>query len=154
MLRDFEKSPERNASAGMERRTDLRRQVLPCLLVPPQLLLTRSSSSGRPGRRSGRSCIRQDAFGLGTTFVCLENFTDLFADPLYLDPSAAPSSSRRGHRALDGAALLLAVLADRADRAAAALSTLLIWPYAVAPAVAAVLWIFIFHPQVGLLGRG
>ena len=50
-------------------------------------------------------------------------------------------------------ALLLAVMADKRIRGAAAYRTLLIWPYAVAPAVAAVLWLFIFHPSIGMLGR-
>ena len=52
-----------------------------------------------------------------------------------------------------GVALLLAVLADKAIRGADAYRTLLIWPYAVAPAMAAVLWLFLFHPQIGLIGR-
>jgi sn-glycerol 3-phosphate transport system permease protein len=52
-----------------------------------------------------------------------------------------------------GVALFLAVQADKAIRAATAFKTLLIWPYAVAPAVAAVLWLFLFHPQIGIFGR-
>jgi sn-glycerol 3-phosphate transport system permease protein len=52
-----------------------------------------------------------------------------------------------------GTALLLAVMADRRIRGTHVYRTLLMWPYAVAPAVAASLWLFIFHPDIGFLGR-
>jgi sn-glycerol 3-phosphate transport system permease protein len=98
--------------------------------------------------------LRQDAFGIRTTFVGFENFTDLLADPLYLDTvwNTAFFSAAVTALALS-IALLLAVLADRQIRGTAAYRTLLIWPYAIAPAIAAVLWIFLFHPQIGLIGR-
>jgi sn-glycerol 3-phosphate transport system permease protein len=100
------------------------------------------------------SFLRQDAFGISTQFVGLENFEDLFADPLYLQVVRNTLVFSIAVTGLAmGSALLLAVLADRHIRGRGAYRTLLIWPYAVAPAVAAVLYIFLFHPNIGLLGR-
>jgi sn-glycerol 3-phosphate transport system permease protein len=52
-----------------------------------------------------------------------------------------------------GVALVLAICADREIRGRGWYRIMLIWPYAVAPAVAAVLWILLLHPQIGLIGR-
>ena len=102
-----------------------------------------------------QSTLRQDAFGLRTEFVAFENFTDLFTDERYLGAvlNTAFFSAAVAGLAL-GAALFLAVQADKKIRAASLYKTLLIWPYAVAPALAAVLWLFLFHPSIGLIGRG
>ena len=50
-------------------------------------------------------------------------------------------------------ALLLAVMADKPLRGWMLYRTLLIWPYAVAPPVVGVLWIFMLHPSLGVLAR-
>ena len=56
--------------------------------------------------------------------------------------------------ALDAvSAMVLAVAADREIRGRGLYRILLIWPYAIAPAVAAVLWILLLHPQIGFVGR-
>ncbi len=91
---------------------------------------------------------------LQPSFVGLENFQDLFADPLYLQVVRNTLVFSVSVTAIAMAvALLLAVLADRHIRGREVYRTLLIWPYAVAPAVAAVLYIFLFHPNIGLFGR-
>ena len=92
----------------------------------------------------------QDAFGTTTEFVGLENFRALFNDPSYLDSfriTAIFSVLVAGFGL--SFSLLLAVFADRVMRGATVFKTLLIWPYAVAPAIAGVLWLFMFTPTIG-----
>ena len=98
------------------------------------------------------SVLQQDAFGSSTQFVGLENFRSLFADESYLASfkTTAVFSLLVAVIGLS-AALLLAVMADRVVRGAAIYKTLLIWPYAVAPAVAGVLWLFMFAPSIGIV---
>ena len=138
----------------MERRTVFGGRVLPVLLVLPQLVLTFFFFLWPAGQAIFYSLQRQDAFGLRTEFSGLENFADLFNDPLYLQSVARTAVFVAAVCALSmGTALLLAVFADREIRGRAIYRTLLIWPYAVAPAVAAVLWLLMFHPQIGLFSR-
>jgi sn-glycerol 3-phosphate transport system permease protein len=94
----------------------------------------------------------QDAFGLKTQFVGLQNFETLFNDPNYLESFkvTAVFSALVAFFGLS-ISLLLAVMADRVLRGAMAYKTLLIWPYAVAPAVAGVLWAFLFAPSIGIV---
>ena len=89
---------------------------------------------------------------MSTEFVGMENFARLFADPTYLDSfeTTAVFSVLVAVAGL-GVALLLAVMADRAARGAAIYKTLLIWPYAVAAAVAGVLWLFMFNSPMGVV---
>ena len=124
------------------------------VLVAPQLLLTAVFFLWPAGEAIYTSLQRQDAFGLRTEFVGTENFADLFSDPLYID-SIGRTAFFCGAVAVLAmtVALLLAVFADREIRGRNIYRTLLVWPYAVAPAVAAVLWILVLHPQIGLLGR-
>jgi sn-glycerol 3-phosphate transport system permease protein len=99
-----------------------------------------------------QSLLQEDAFGSSTTFVGLENFERLFADEGYLASfqTTAVFSVLVAGIGL-ALALLLAVMADRVVRGAAIYKTLLIWPYAVAPAVAAVLWLFMFAAPMGVV---
>jgi sn-glycerol 3-phosphate transport system permease protein len=84
--------------------------------------------------------------------VGLENFVDIFTDPSYLNSIGVTVIFSFSVAAISmSTALLFAVMADRAIRGATAYKTFLIWPYAVAPAVAAVLWYFLFNPTVGML---
>ena len=137
----------------MDRRTIFPGWLLPLLLVAPQLALTAVFFLWPAGEAIWFSTQRQDAFGLRTEFVGLDNFADLFADPLYLASISRTAIFCVLVTALAmGVALLLAVFADREIRFRAAYRTMLIWPYAVAPAVAAVLWLLLLHPQIGLLG--
>ena len=138
----------------MERRTIFGGWALPAALVLPQLLLTIFFFLWPAGQAVWQSVMRQDAFGIRTVFVGFENFSDLFEDSLYLDSALRTVVFCAAVAALSmGVALLLAVFADREIRGRGWYRTLLIWPYAIAPAIAAVLWIFLFHPSIGLIGR-
>jgi len=128
--------------------------ALPYLLLLPQLVITGVFFFWPAGQAIYSSFLREDAFGLSRDFVGFENFQEIFADPNYIGVvwNTAIFSGSVAISAL-GVALFLAVQADKAIRGADIYKTLLIWPYAVAPAVAAVLWLFMFHPQIGLFGR-
>jgi sn-glycerol 3-phosphate transport system permease protein len=138
----------------MRKRVIFNDKALPYLLLAPQLAITFVFFFWPAGQAIWFSFLRQDAFGIRTTFVGLENFIELFQDPLYLSSAWNTAVFSFWVTFVSMAVGLgLAVLADRNIRGAGIYKTLLIWPYAIAPAVAAVLWIFIFHPQIGLLGR-
>jgi sn-glycerol 3-phosphate transport system permease protein len=138
----------------MERRTIFPGRVLPSLLVLPQLALTFVFFLWPAGQAIWSSLFREDPFGLSAVFVGFENFTDLFSDPLYIASAERTVFFCVCVSALAlVAALVLAVFADREIRGRGIYRTLLIWPYAVAPAMSAVLWILLLHPQIGLVGR-
>jgi sn-glycerol 3-phosphate transport system permease protein len=138
----------------MERRSIFDGWFLPAVLVLPQLLLTGFFFLWPAGEAIWSSLTRQDPFGLGSTFVGFENFAALFSDPLYVDSIVRTVVFCAAVSVLSmSVALLLAVFADHEIRGRAIYRTLLIWPYAIAPAVSAVLWLFILNPQIGLLGR-
>ena len=128
--------------------------LLPWMLLLPQLLITGVFFFWPAGQAIYGSFLREDAFGLSREFVGIENFTDILADPNYLAAmwNTVVFSGSVAFSALS-LALFLAVQADKAIRGADVYKTLLIWPYAVAPAISAVLWLFMFHPQIGLFGR-
>ncbi len=137
------------------RRTIFPGVALPMLLVLPQLLLTAVFFLLPAGEAVWFSLSRTDPFGLASMFVGLENFTDLFADPLYVDSVWRTAGFMAAVCAVSmGTALLLAVLVEGVVRGRGFYRTMLIWPYAVAPAVSAVIWLFLLHPQIGLMGRG
>ncbi len=138
----------------MRKRVIFNDKLLPYLLLAPQLAVTIIFFFWPAAQAIYYSTQLQDAFGLRTEFVGLENFRDLFADPNYLASVRVTIVFSVSVTLLSMVpALLLAVMADKHIRGATAYKTLIIWPYAVAPAVAAVLWLFIFHPSVGILGR-
>ena len=138
----------------MNRKVVFNQRLLPYLLLLPQMAITIVFFFWPAGQAVWFAFLRQDAFGIRTTFVGFENFTDLFADPLYLDTIRNTAVFSTGVTVIALAvALLLAVLADKQIKGAGGYRTLLIWPYAIAPAIAAVLWIFLFHPSIGLIGR-
>jgi sn-glycerol 3-phosphate transport system permease protein len=138
----------------MDRRTVFGGWLVPVVLLLPQLLLTVFFFYWPAGQAVWDSLTTQDAFGQGSVFVGLDNFTDLFADPLY---RAAILRTVLFCLAVSllamGLALCLAVFADRSIRGQSIYRTLLIWPYAIAPAMSAVLFLFVLNPRVGLLGR-
>ena len=138
----------------MDRKVVFNHKLLPYLLLLPQMAITIVFFFWPAGQAVWFAFLRQDAFGIRTSFVGFENFQDLFADPLYLDTIRNTAVFSIGVTVIALAvALLLAVLADRQIKGAGGYRTLLIWPYAIAPAIAAVLWIFLFHPSIGLIGR-
>jgi sn-glycerol 3-phosphate transport system permease protein len=136
----------------MEKRVVFRSAWLPYALVAPQIAITVVFFFWPAAQAIWFSFQLQDAFGLKTQFVGLANFAALFADSRYLD-SIRITAVFSALVALSGLAisLLLAVMADRVIRGALAYRTLLVWPYAVAPAVAGVLWAFLFAPSIGIV---
>ena len=130
-------------------------RALPYMLVLPQLVITLVFFIWPASQALYQSVLLQDPFGLGSNFVWFENFEDLFADPAYLASFQTTIVFSLGVTALSMvAALVLAAMADRVIRGATGYKTLLIWPYAVAPAVAGVLWWFMFNPSIGVLAYG
>jgi sn-glycerol 3-phosphate transport system permease protein len=136
----------------MEKRVRFKSAWLPWALLAPQLAVISVFFFWPAGQALVQSLQQQDAFGISTEWVGLENFRRLFADPLYLDSfkTTAFFSLLVAFFGLS-IALLLAVFADRVVRGAMLYKTFLIWPYAVAPAVAGVLWVFMFSPGVGVV---
>ncbi|WP_369920376.1 sn-glycerol-3-phosphate ABC transporter permease UgpA [Marinomonas polaris] len=123
---------------------------LPWLLLLPQLLVTAIFFLWPAEQALEQAFYQEDAFGLSREFIGLENFVALFTDPLYYQ-SMLTTLVFSFSVAIVGMslALLLAVMADRVIRGKLAYQTLLIWPYAVAPALAGVLWWILFDPSMG-----
>jgi len=136
----------------MEKRVIFRSAWLPYLLVAPQLAITVVFFFWPAGQALWYSLQSQDAFGMNVTFAGLDNFRYLLNDDAYLDSfrvTAVFSLLVAGGGIV--IALVMAVLADRVVKAALLYRTLLIWPYAVAAAVAGVLWGFLFAPSIGIV---
>jgi sn-glycerol 3-phosphate transport system permease protein len=136
----------------MEKRVVFRSAWLPYALLAPQIAITIVFFFWPAAQAIWFSFLLQDAFGLNTEFVWLQNFAELFGDSHYLSSfrvTALFSVLVAGFGI--ALSLLLAVMADRVARGALAYKTLLIWPYAVAAAVAGVLWAFMFAPSIGIL---
>jgi sn-glycerol 3-phosphate transport system permease protein len=136
----------------MEKRVVFRSAWLPYALVAPQIAITIVFFFWPATQAAWYSFQLQDAFGERTQFVGLQNFANLFRDGNYLD-SFKVTALFSVLVAFFGLAisLLLAAMADRVLRGALAYKTLLIWPYAVAPAIAGVLWAFLFAPSIGII---
>ncbi|WP_158742243.1 sn-glycerol-3-phosphate ABC transporter permease UgpA [Acidisphaera sp. L21] len=136
------------------RRTIFPGWLLPAALVLPQLALTVVFFLLPAGEAVWSSLTRTDPFGLSSVFVGIDNFNDLFADPLYVETILRTIGFVAAVCVISmGTALLLAVMVEGVVRGRGIYRTMLIWPYAVAPAVAGVIWLFLLHPQIGLLGR-
>jgi sn-glycerol 3-phosphate transport system permease protein len=136
----------------MEKRVAFGSHWLPYALVLPQIAVTIVFFFWPAAQALWFAFLRQDAFGLSVEFAGLQNFADLFGDSHYL-LSFKVTAVFSLLVAAGGIviALALAVLADRVVRGAMTYRTLLIWPYAVAPAVAGVLWGFLFAPSIGII---
>ena len=138
----------------MEKRARFRSRWLPYALIAPQLAITIVFFFLPASQALYQSLLVQDAFGTNTQFVWFENFQALFHDEDYLRSfrvTAVFSVLVAGIGL--SVSLVLAVFADRVLRGAAVYKTLLIWPYAVAPAVAAILWLFLFNPTLGVVAH-
>lgn len=136
----------------MLKRVHFHNPVLPYLLVAPQIAVTLVFFIWPAGQAIWQSMLVQSAFGGSSQFVWFENFRELFGDPQYLNSVKVTAVFTTAVTALGlGSGLLLAAMADRVIRFATGYRTLLILPYAVAPAVAGVLWLFLFNPTVGIL---
>ena len=136
----------------MEKRVHFGSPWLPYALVLPQIAVTLVFFFWPAAETLYYSVLLQDAFASKIQFVWLENFATLFQDPHYL-ASFKVTALFSAIVAVTGLALslLLAVFADRVLRGSRVYRTLLIWPYAVAPAVAGVLWLFMLSPSIGIL---
>ncbi len=124
---------------------------LPVLLILPQAIITAVFFFWPAGQAIYQSAFIPDPFGLKSQFVGLGNFEYLFSDPYYLASFKTTAIFSILVTVLSmSVALWLALMADRIIKGSGTYRTFLIWPYAVAPAVAGVLWLFIFNPNVGI----
>jgi sn-glycerol 3-phosphate transport system permease protein len=136
----------------VERRVVFSGWVFPALLLMPQLAVTLVFFFWPAGQAILQSVQRGDAFGLSTRFAGLENFAAVLAEPSYLasvEVTLVFSFAVAVLALTPG--LLLAVMADKVVRGAAFYKTVLLLPYALAPAIAGVLWLFLFNPSVGII---
>jgi sn-glycerol 3-phosphate transport system permease protein len=136
----------------MEKRVVFKNKILPYILVAPQIIITLVFFIWPASQALYQSVLQEDPFGLSSKFVGLENFAALFADDIYLNSLYVTVIFSFAVAVISmSVSLLLAVMADRAIRSATTYKMLIIWPYAVAPVVAAVLWYFLFNPTVGMV---
>jgi len=136
----------------MEKRVFFKGWLLPLLLILPQVLVSAVFFFYPAGEAVWQSLFIPDPFGLSSRFVGLGNFEYLFSNSYY-----RASFITTGVFSLLVTlcsmvpALFLAVLADRLVKGAGTYRTLLIWPYAIAPAIAGVLWLFMFNTRIGIV---
>ncbi|MDD2880396.1 MAG: sn-glycerol-3-phosphate ABC transporter permease UgpA [Rhodoferax sp.] len=136
----------------MEKRVFFRSKWLPWVLMAPQVVVIALFFFWPAAQALLQSVQQSDAFGTSVDWVGLDNFRNLWNDETYL-ASFYTTAIFSTLVAVAGISisLLLAVFADRIVKGALVYKTLLIWPYAVAPAVAGVLWLFMFAPSVGVV---
>jgi sn-glycerol 3-phosphate transport system permease protein len=139
----------------MIKRSFFKSKYLPYLLIFPQLLVTLTFFYWPAIQGIFQSFLLSDPFGRRSTFVWFYNYIELFTDPLYLESifttfffslAVALVSVSLG--------LFIATMANRALKATALVRTLLIWPYAVAPAISGIMWLFLLHPSYGIVALG
>ena len=136
----------------MEKRVVFRSRWLPYALVAPQLVITLVFFFWPASQAVYQSLLIQDAFASKVQFVWFDNFRDLFNDPHYLASFRVTAVFSVLVTVIGlSVALLLAVFADRVVRGAKVYKMLLVWPYAVAAAVAAVLFVFLLNPTLGIV---
>jgi len=136
----------------MNKRVTFDHKLLPYLFLAPQVVVTLAFFIWPSGQMLWQSVILEDAFGGNTRFVGFANFDKLFADEGYWASVRVTMFFSLMVTACGLAfSLLLATMADHIIRGAAAYKALLVWPYAVAPAVAGVLFGFLFNPSVGIV---
>ena len=136
----------------MEKRVLFKSTWLPWALVAPQMLIVLVFFFWPASQAVYQSVLNEDAFGTSSEFVGMLNFSRLWADSTYLNSfkvTAIFSVLVAGCGL--AIALLLAVMANGVIRGAGTYKTLLIWPYAVAPVVAGVLWVFMFSSPMGVI---
>ena len=139
----------------MEKRAIFSHRFLPYALLLPQIVITLVFFYWPASQAVWQSFLLQDAFGLSTSFIWFENYRELFSQPDYYRTVATTFVFSGSVAVLSlSISLLLATQADKQLKGAGVYRTLLIWPYAVAPAVAGVLWAFMFQPSLGVVARG
>ncbi len=136
----------------VEKRVRFKSWWLPWVLIAPQMAIILTFFFWPAAQALYFSVLQQDAFGTSVQFVGLQNFKALWADDSYLASFKTTAVFSVLVAALGlSASLLLAVMADRVVKGSAVYKTLLVWPYAVAPAIAGVLWLFMFAPSIGVV---
>jgi sn-glycerol 3-phosphate transport system permease protein len=137
---------------AVEKRVVFKSAWLPWVLIAPQFIIITVFFFWPAAQALLQSVQRSDAFGSSVEYVGLENFRYLWNDPSYLESfkTTAIFSALVAGLGLS-LSLVLAIFADRIVRGSGIYRTLLIWPYAVAPAVAGVLWLFLFSPSIGIM---
>jgi sn-glycerol 3-phosphate transport system permease protein len=139
----------------MQKQSVFHSRLLPYLLVAPQLAVVLIFFYWPAVQAVIQSFLLQDAFGLSTAFVWLDNYRDVLNQPDYFD-AVVRTFVFSFLIALSSLslALLLAVMADKPLRGSAVYRTLLIWPYAISPPVVGVLWVFMLNPSLGIIAHG
>ena len=138
----------------MEKRAAFSNKPLAFLLLAPQLVITIVFFYWPALQAVWQSFLLEDAFGTSSEFVGFENYRALFSDPYYYTAIGTTAVFAVVVAVASLAiALVLAVAADREMHGAGVYRTLLIWPYAVAPVIAGVLWSFLFQPSLGILAH-
>ena len=136
----------------MEKRVTFSRRWLAFALIAPQVVITLVFFIWPASQALYQSLLLEDAFGLSSKFVWFYNFAGLFSDSIYLESFGRTIGFSAATTFLSlSVALVLAAMADRIIKGATTYRTLVIWPYAIAPAVAGVLWFFMFNPSIGVL---
>jgi len=136
----------------MVKRSFFTSKFLPYFLILPQVLITVTFFYWPALQGLAQSVMRSDPFGQRNTFIWLENFIALFIDPLYLKSIGTTLFFSVSVAAVSiSVGLFIATMANRALKAKALIRTMLIWPYAVAPAISGILWLFLLHPSYGVV---
>ena len=136
----------------MIKRSFFTSKFLPYFLILPQILVTATFFYWPALQGLVQSVMRSDPFGQRNTFIWLENFIALFTDPLYLKSIGTTLFFSASVAAVSiSVGLFIATMANRALKAKALIRTMLIWPYAVAPAISGILWLFLLHPSYGVV---
>ena len=137
---------------AVEKRVRFKNWWLPWVLIAPQMAIILAFFFWPAGQALYQSVLQENAFGTSSEFVGLQNFVQLWNDPTYLASfqTTAVFSVLVAGIGLS-VSLMLAVMADRVIKGSGLYKTFLILPYAVAPAVAGVLWLFMFAPSIGIV---
>ncbi|EJF75471.1 sn-glycerol-3-phosphate ABC transporter permease UgpA [Bartonella alsatica] len=135
-----------------EKHAYFKNSLLSYWLLLPQLIVTFLFFFWPAAQAIKSSFEREDPFGFTTTFIGFENYITILSDLAYLKSLFITAVFSISVTVVSMTiALLLAVCVDRVIRAKKAYTTLLLWPYAVAPVLAGILWLFIFHPTIGTI---
>ena len=135
-----------------DKRVHFRNKWLPYLFIAPQMVVILVFFFWPASQAIKQSVYLEDPFGLSSQFVWLDNFTALFTDPHYLESVKVTLVFSLATIGLSlSVSLLLAVFADQVIKGANFYKTFIIWPYAVAPPLAGILWLFLFHPAGGVV---
>jgi len=139
----------------MIKRSFFTSKYLPYLLILPQMVVTLTFFYWPAIQGIIQSFLLSDPFGRKSTFVWFYNYLELFTDPLYLKSIFITCTFSIAVAAVSlSLGLFIASMANRALKATALIRTLLIWPYAVAPAISGVMWLFLLHPSYGVVALG